>query len=257
MNMNNLSWITLYPELYREERHLVEKQYPSLKFCRAAYDVGRIVYHGELDVHDSAGVTKHRIVLHYPALFPYHPPIVTPVKTLPGNEPHSGWVIEPMIISARHQMAGGNLCLVESDPFRGSPEITRGIDVLRKARAWFFGVKSGHNPYDSLEADLQAHLNKGGDILIGPEFYSNELHKGGYFYAARILEMPMINIGRFVALAYSSDFEDVAKFKDCRASLERPFPWIQSNIWDVAQQLSVDNVAFRDLVASTMVMVGS
>lgn len=255
MKLNDLSWITLYPDLYREERRLVEKQYPDLKLCTTLLDAGVLAFHGEIAVHGSGGVTKHKIVLLYPPLFPYRVPMLIPVDAVPAEEPHQHWLLNPVIISARHQMADGNLCLVEPDPFSDEPSVVRGIDVLRRARTWFFGVRSGHNPYDSLEADLQAHIRRAGDILVGPEFFDDELRKGGYFYAARLWDLPGTS-GRFVALAFSSDFEEIAKFKNCRASLEKPFPWIEQKYWDAAQHLAKGTQDFKEAMKSGLVIRG-
>jgi integrative and conjugative element protein (TIGR02256 family) len=106
-----------------------------------------------------------------------------------------------------------------------------------------------------LEADLQAHLNRAGDILVGPEFFSDELRRGGYFYAARIWELST-TLWRFVALAFSSDFEEIAKFKDCRASLEKPFPWIERKFWDAARQLAEGMADFREAMKKGLVIRG-
>jgi integrative and conjugative element protein (TIGR02256 family) len=252
MKLNNLSWITLYPDLYREERRLVEKYYPGMMPCASLLEGGVLAFHGEITVHGSGGVTKHKVLLLYPPLYPYRVPLLIPVHSVPANEPHPGWRIDPVIISARHQMADGNLCLVEADPFREEPDVVRGVDVLRRARAWFFGVRSGHSPYDSLEADLQAHFSRAGDIMVGPEFFSEELRQGGYFYAARLPTSQW----RFVAIAFSSDFEEVAKFKDCRASLERPFPWVERKIWDTAQQMAGGGADLRDALQTGLVIRG-
>lgn len=255
MKLNNLSWITLYPDLYREERRLVEKHYPDLRLCTSLLEGGALAFHGEIAVHGSGGVTKHKVLLLYPQLFPYRVPMLVPVESVPGDEPHPGWQPAPIILSARHQMSDGNLCLVEADPFREEPDVVRGVDVLRRARAWFFGVRSGHNPYDSLDADLQAHFTRAGDILVGPEFFSDELSKGGYFYAARLLDMPT-PLARFVALAFSSDLEAIAKFKDCRASLEKPFPWVHQKFWDAAQQVATGKADFREAEREGLVIRG-
>jgi integrative and conjugative element protein (TIGR02256 family) len=255
VKLRNLSWITLYPDLYREERRLVEKHYPDLKLCTSLLEGGVLAYHGEIAVHGSGGITKHKILLLYPSLFPYRVPMLLPVKTVPAEEPHPNWQLISVILSARHQMSDGNLCLVEADPFREEPSVVRGIDILRRARAWFFGVRSGHNPYDSLEADIQAHIKRVGEILVGPEFFSEELRKGGYFYAARLWEQSATT-GRFVALAFSSDFEEIAKFKDCRASLEKPFPWIDHKFWDAARQIAEGTADFKEATKSGLVIRG-
>lgn len=255
MKLKNLSWITLYPDLYREERRLIEKQYHDLKLCTSLLEAGVLAYHGEVAVHGSGGITKHKVLLRYPLLFPYRVPMLYPLETVPEKEPHPDWQPNPLLLSARHQMPDGNLCLVEADPFREEPSVVRGIDILRRARTWFFGTRSGHNPYDSLEADLQAHFMRAGDILIGPEFFSDELRRGGYFYAARLPELPAI-FGRFVALAFSSDFEEIAKFKDCRAALEKPFPWIERRFWDAARQIAGGTADFKEAIKNGLVIHG-
>jgi integrative and conjugative element protein (TIGR02256 family) len=255
MRLNDISWITLYPELYREERRLVEKHFSGMRLCASLLEVGELAFHGEIQVRGSGGISRHKVLLQYPAVFPYRPPLVVPVDSLPGGEPHADWRPKRIIISARHQMADGKLCLVEPDHFRDEPDVVRGVDVLRRARAWFFGIRTGNNPYDSLDSDLQAHFKRAGDILVGPEFYSDELRKGGYLYAALLLDGQDTS-ARLLALAFSSDFEELPKFKDCRASLEKPFPWVERGFWDAAQQISAGTADFSEAIRSGLVLRG-
>ncbi len=224
-----------YPELYREERQQIERRFPSLKFCDTLFEKGKLAYHGEIAVRSSSGTLKRKIILVYPNLFPANPPQVTPIQSLTEDEPHAAPLVE--MISARHQMNNGSLCLVEQDPFRNGVGIIRGIDVLRRASQWFFANESGHNPYDSLEADLQAHLDKIGDVLLGPEFYTDELQKGGYFYVAPYPARSE-SVFRLVGLAFSSDFEEIIKFKDCRKTFEQCFPWITGEVWNTAENFA-------------------
>ena len=166
-----ISWISLYPDLYRSERQRVESNYPTLKLCTVALETGVLEYHGELLIRGSRGTARQPILFTYPRTFPYQSPLVRPVASLPDREPHSE-KLQPVLRSARHQMASGVLCLIEPDPFRNSGEIVGGVEILRRAEAWFFAVESGMNPYDSPEAELEAHMNLMGQILVGPEFTS-------------------------------------------------------------------------------------
>jgi integrative and conjugative element protein (TIGR02256 family) len=251
--VKKLSWMALYPELYESERRLIEEQHDGLKLCDACLSGGMLAYHGWITVNESSGVSHQNVFLLYPEVFPYRIPHIIPIKSLPGDEPHKGWSFEAEIISARHQMNDGNLCLVEEDPFREAAGVVRGIDVIRRARIWFFGVRSGHNPHDSLEADLQSHFRKLGDILIGPEFYGPEMRRGGQFFAARLLDPYS---PRFVALGLSSDRDDIPVFKDSRRSLEKPFPWIQTSFWDVAQLVAAGTADFKEKVRDGIIIKG-
>lgn len=242
-----------YPELYRQERQQVENRFPELKFCSMLFEKGWLAYHGEITIRSSSGTSRKKVLLTYPHLYPANPPTVTPIQSLPEEEPHATLI--RLMISARHQMNNGALCLVEQDPFRESSGIIRGIDVLRRAGQWYFSIESGHNPYDSLEADLQSHLEKLGDILLGPEFYTDELQKGGYFYVAQYPGRTRDTF-RLVGLAFSSDFEQVIKFKDCRKTLENCFPWINNNIWDTAENFATKQNDLRQLLEERNIFRG-
>lgn len=242
-----------HPELYHQERQQVENRFPGLKLCTTLFEKGQLAYHGEIPVRSSSGTSKKNILLAYPPLFPANPPFVTPIQSLPLEEPHQSPV--RLMISARHQMNNGNLCLVEQDPFRKGSGIIRGIDILRRTSQWFFTVESGHSPNDSLEADLQSHFEKIGDILLGPEFYTDELQIGGNFYLAQYPGRGEYTF-RFVGLAFSSDLELIFKFKDCRNTLENCFPWIDKNTWDIAGRLATDAGALRKLLDDRLAVRG-
>jgi integrative and conjugative element protein (TIGR02256 family) len=237
-----ISWISLYPDLYRSERHRVESNYPTLQLCTSALETGDLQYHGDLLIRGSRGTTRHRILFTYPTTFPYQAPLVQPVVALPDREPHSE-KLQPLLRSARHQMAYGVLCLIESDPFRSNGEIIGGIDILRRAEAWFFAVESGMNPYDSPEAELEAHMNLGGHILVGPEFYGQDLEVGGSFYATHVR---VGNLVWLLGVAISSDLANLAMFRDSRKTLARPFPWIRTDLWDAAQRIVDHGDNFAD-----------
>jgi integrative and conjugative element protein (TIGR02256 family) len=249
------SWISLHPELYQQERKQIEKNYPRLRVCTSALDEGVLRYHGEILVRGSGGTRRHKVVLTYPDTFPYQLPIVQPVENLPNEEPHPGWKITPVIRNARHQMSSGALCLIEPDPFRQSGEIIRGVDILRRAESWFFSSDTGTNPYDSPEADIQAHLPAAGDVLIGPEFYDPVLRVGGIFYAAFVWGTGTAR-ARYVALAISSDFSLLAIFRDSKQTLARPFPWVKSEVWDAAQAVSQGSTGFNELLDTGAVIRG-
>jgi hypothetical protein len=250
-----ISWITLYPELHRQERERVEKSYSSLKVCDSALEKGSLAYHGELLVRGSGGNKRHKIFFCYPATFPYHMPFVIPVQELPRAEPHPEWVLMPDLKSARHQMPGGVLCLIEQDPFRRSGEIVGGLNILRRAEKWFFGFDNKTTPYDSLEADIQAHIPMGADMLIGPEFHDPALKVGGLFYGGYVFgngeQRP-----RYVGLSISSDFAAPIGFRDSRKTLQKPFPWIRNQVWDAAQSLGSGDSQFGEFLKDGAVIKG-
>jgi integrative and conjugative element protein (TIGR02256 family) len=251
--MKHLTWMARHPELYRREREQVENRYPGLKFCETAFRESTLMYHGEIEVRTHSGTSKKKILLTYPLLFPTNPPNVALLESLPVSEPHG--VLKRVIISARHQMNDGNLCSVERDPFHEGGGVIRGIDVLRRAAQWFFTVQSGHNPRDSVEADLESHLLKIGDILLGPESYSDELKMGGNFYMAPY-PIGSFTTNKFIGLAFSSDFEHIVKFKDCRKTLESVFTWIGNDVWNTAENLASKPEDFRKLQESGQIIKG-
>lgn len=249
------SWIALYPELYRREREQVERNYKTFKLCEAALERGILAYHGELVVRGSGGTKRHKILFKYPPTFPYHLPVVRPVLTLPEGEPHPDWNIVPILRSARHQMPGGVLCLIEPDPFRKAGEIIAGVNILRRAERWFFAIDNGTNPYDSPEADIQAHMPMSADILIGPEFYDAALQVGGLFYAGFVWGTEEQR-ARFAGISISSDFANPIGFRDSRKTLEKPFPWVNKKIWDAAQSLGGGEGQFSELIKGNAVIRG-
>jgi len=247
-----ISWIALYPELYKQEVAEVAKSYPHLSLCATAREAGELAYHGELVIRGSGGTRRHKILLNYPDTFPYRMPYVVPLLSLPEREPHSD--VQPEVRSVRHQMPGGALCLIEPDPFRRTGEIVRAVDVLRRAERWFFAIDNGRNPYDSPEADVQAHMSKAADILIGPEFYDVGLRVGGLFHAA--FAWSHQGKARFVGISISSDFSTPAGYRDSRGSLARVFPWVREEIWDAAGGLGGGGSRFKDLLEGDVVIRG-
>lgn len=248
--MGELTWIARYPELYLKEVKSIENLYPRLEKCEVLLEEGILAYHGEIPVRLSSGTKWKKILLKYPRMFPISLPQITPLESLPDKEPHGN--LTYLLVSARHQMSNRSLCLVERDPF-GEAGVVRGVDILGRAKKWFVSVETGFNPYDSLEADLQSHLPKAGDILLGPDFYSDKLKVGGYFYAFPYL-LSSGKAKKYVGLAYSSEFEadsgGVAKFKDCRNTLQIPFPWIGSRLWDAAEKLGNNSNALNEVLKS-------
>ncbi len=250
-----ISWIALYPELYRQEREQVEKGYSSLKLCDGALERGSLAYHGELVVRGSGGTKRYKILFQYPRTFPYHLPFVVPLQALPGEEPHLDWKVEPDLKSARHQMPGGVLCLIEQDPFRNPGEIVGGVNILRRAEKWFFSIENKTNPYDSIEADIQAHIPMAADILIGPEFYDSDLKVGGFFYGGRVWDGEDQR-ARFLGISISSDFSAPVGFRDSRKILQTPFPWIRNKVWNAAQALGSGESQFGELLKEEVVIRG-
>lgn len=251
--MKNLTWMARFPEIYRREREQVERRFSGLTLCETAFRGGKLMYHGEINVRTKNGTSKKKVILLYPDLFPTNVPSVIPVESLPEQEPHGA--LKKIFISARHQMSSGALCSVERDPFEEGGGIVRGIDVLRRASQWFFSVESGHNPLDSVEADLEAHLLKAGDILLGSEFYSDDVVGSGYFYMAHY-PIGSASTLKFIGLAFSSDFEELVKLKDCRKTLEPALPWISNEVWDTTENLTAKPDSFKELLEKRQIFRG-
>lgn len=185
----DLSWITLYPSWYLEERKRLGAHYPSFQLDEGQLSKGTLVYYGELLARPKGGSKRHPVILIYPESTPFEVPQVVPIQSLPdfGPEKSAREKVIPRLLDHRHQMPDGSLCLFQRRT-RGNEggEAIRGIDALRRARQWFSGIHTGHWPPDCGESELEPHFLCVGDILVSEQFYSVRPDGRGRFTTVRL-----------------------------------------------------------------------
>lgn len=149
---------------------------------------GQLAFHGVLSFMTESGTRSIPVLLRYPDGFPYIHPDVFPLDDAPSAEPHDNSVLSPKFLSARHQMAGGSICLFELPTSAGAARGVYGLDAIRRAERWLRHAIRGKFPpeLDSLEADIQAHYQRSGGILVGPIAFRGDLKPGGRFIVRQI-----------------------------------------------------------------------
>lgn len=238
----SISWITLYPQWYVEEREILARHYPEFRVNeRLLADNGHLVYYGELLVRPPGGTKRYPVVLSYSESSPFELPSVTPLESLPRFTPDG--LLEkkpvPKILDHRHQMPGGSLCLFQRET-RGTQggEGVRGVDILRRAEQWLLGHHTDHWPPDCAESELEAHFRYSGDILLSKSFFSSELNGCGRFFMVRDLrrivdavsndKYPLI-VTAITALHGQGAIESII---DAREDLSNTYPWIHNEAWN-------------------------
>lgn len=237
----SISWITLYPQWYVEEREALARHYPELRVNeKLLASQGQLFYYGELLVRPPGGTVRYPVILQYPEGSPFELPLVTPLESLPKFNPNGSLKekLIPKVLDHRHQMPDGSLCLFQRET-RGPQggEGLRGVDILRRAEKWFLGCHTGHWPPDCAESELEAHFRHGGDILLSKSFFSSELNGYGRFFMVRDLrrivdavsddKCPLI----VTAITTLSNQSAIEKVLDAREDLARTYPWIRNDAW--------------------------
>jgi integrative and conjugative element protein (TIGR02256 family) len=172
-------WFVRHKALFRSECDELRRKFG---FERVLEEDG-VVFCGSLRICTELGTEKIPMLLRYPEDFPYSPPEVLPLRaTAPGADK------EPRHFSMRHQMKDGRLCLYELPGSTGAARMVTGVDALKRAERWLAGAVRGRFPseLDSIEADLENHYDRAGDIFLGPSMFSPTLKPGGRFIARRI-----------------------------------------------------------------------
>lgn len=174
-------WFARYPQLFQREVAELGAAYPELRLCSSAIRSGRVEFHGVISFATEAGRRSTALLVRYPEGFPYLPPEVFPLEAEPDEEPHEGAPLLPRFFSARHQMAGGSICLFELPTSAGPARVVLGTDAVRRAEQWLRYAMRGRFPpdLDSLEADIQAHYERSGGIVVGPIAFRPDLKVGG------------------------------------------------------------------------------
>jgi len=210
-----LSWIVLYPELYKRERESIENAYrEELSLDQdELVKKGNLVYSGTITTRTQNGIKHYRIILSYPQDYPSSPPIVKAEE----------------FYSYRHQMPDGVLCLFEREP-NGNLVGISGIDVLRRAKQWFSAHDTSHWPSDSIETELEAHFKCSGYILISESAYDKMISKGGTFYAAKVKRYPDHHL--YFLTAIRSDLSDVITVKNTKEEFFTVFPFIDESLYN-------------------------
>ena len=178
----SLTWITLYPRYYVDERRLLALHYPQLEVDESLLQEGHLVLYGPLKIRPPGGTTTVPISLIYPEGTPFEPPTILPLICLPepGKKPR------PKLFDYRHQMPGGALCLFQRETrLLEGKDIIRGIDVLRRAEQWFLGHHTGHWPPDTAESELETHFRWAGDALLSEVAYSANVQGHGRLFLVK------------------------------------------------------------------------
>lgn len=242
----SLSWITLFPDWYRQERSALAQHYPNFVVDQHALRAGILDYYGELTVRPSGDTFHYPVWLRYPEATPYAPPMIKPLRALPllDEQGHPRQSPEPRYFDHRHQMPSGNLCLFETNPRSAlGPEAISGVEALDRAEKWFLGHHTGHWPPDTEESELEAHFWPVFDMLVGEPFYDSDIAGHGRFYATlalgRVEDIQQSNYP-FILVCMTSE-NGIEIPKDVRYSLSRTFPYINSAaIWDINQLPEVE-----------------
>jgi integrative and conjugative element protein (TIGR02256 family) len=169
-------WFVRHKALYRSECDGLRHKFG---FAPVPNEDG-IVFRGSLRICTELGTETIPVRLRYPEDFPYSSPEVLPLRAAgPGADE------APRLFSMRHQMKDGHLCLYELPGSTGAAQMVTGVDALKRAERWLAGAVRGQFPseLDSLEADLENHYVRAGDIFLGPSMFSPKLKPGGRFIA--------------------------------------------------------------------------
>lgn len=238
----SISWITLYPQWYVEERETLARLYPQFQVHeRLLASEGQLCYYGEVLVRPPGGTIRYPVVLNYPEGSPFELPLVTPLESLPKFNPNGSLKEKPIpkLLDHRHQMPNGSLCLFQRET-RGPQggEGLRGVDILRRAEKWFLGCHTGHWPPDCAESELEAHFWYSGDILLSKSFFSSELKGYGRFFMVRDLRriVDAVSDDKYplivTAIAALHDQGAIESIIDAREDLSKTYPWIHNEAWN-------------------------
>jgi len=242
-----ISWITLYPQWYLDERRRIEYHYPEFEIDEYALDKGVLRYYGELTVRPSGGASRYPVKLEYPEGTPFMPPIVVPLESMPEFNEHGKLQKSPQarLFDYRHQMPSGALCLFQRE-VRGSSggDVVRGTDALRRAQQWFLGLCTGHWPPDSAESELEAHFLQATDVLLSNVFFSSDIQGHGCFYMVpdlrRLMESKSDDVCPMIVVALTEE-TGVSRVLDARDDLSRIYPWIQSDLWNPQRVAEIES----------------
>lgn len=149
----------------------------------------------------------------FPSTTPFALPTIIPVSALP-SEPRFLEIsakrpseiiadLQPdvVMVSERHQMSDGSLCLVGPDAeLAVRPRLVDVNDAIKRAAAWFAGLRTGHFPPDTREVELFAHMPKRDDaaeILLTEVFDDASLVEGDFFLArsSRLPHTMLVGVG--------------------------------------------------------------
>jgi integrative and conjugative element protein (TIGR02256 family) len=246
-----MSWITLYPQWYVEERGRMAHHYPEFWVDEACLTAGELIYYGELVVRPTGGTVKHPVQMRYPEGTPFEPPVVVPLRFLPETNGGKRNRQVPQMLDHRHQMPHGALCLFQRGT-RAVPggDVVRGIDALRRAQQWFLGVHTGHWPPDSAESELEAHFRYATDVLLSGVFYSPEIDGAGQFFMVpdwrRLVDSRVEGICPMIVTAITEE-TDIVKVFDARKDLSRIYPWIQDRLWSPDKVAGIDKIGSNEV----------
>lgn len=239
----DLSWITLHPQWYAQEVSLLHEHYPGLRRDEVKLGQGRLVLYGNLVVRPQGGPKTHPIMLMYPDGTPYEHPSVTPLCFLPSWRENGGIAEtpDPLLLDCRHQMPLGNLCLFQRETRAaiGGDTLT-GIDVLRRAEAYFLGYHTGEWPPDTIDSELESHFHHLSDVLIADTFYESLPNGHGAFFCVpdlrRARDVKQQKSCPVIVTAMTAETPIITNH-DAREELSRLYPWILNEEWNAYDQM--------------------
>lgn len=173
-------WYVLRYDLYKSERGELAKAFPELIPCECLRAKGVIGLHGTLAFARGSERQLVHVLLRYPNEFPYLPPEVVPLAH-EVTDPHDEGAFVPRFFSERHQMVNGALCVFERPSAAGRHRHISGTDAMCRADRWLREILDGclSPELDSAQADLEAHYERAGDILLGPSLFRDDLPDRG------------------------------------------------------------------------------
>lgn len=215
-------WFVGQPHLFKLEQAGLRQEFPEMVLDSSRLAQGVVAFEGAFDVNLGAQTESVTLALEYPAGFPYLRPDVIPLKAVDGKR-------EPKFFSARHQMANGSVCLFERDPRDNPYSYITGVLALRRARVWLPHALRGSLPaeLDTLEAELDSHYQRHGNVFLGPMMFES-LGNGGQL----ILDLFHVSTGERYPLYMVTHIESEGSWRADRETLQRLGTDRTAAFWD-------------------------
>ena len=237
------SWIARHPGWYAREITLLQEHYPDFKKDETELQRARLVFYGCLRVRPPGGTQVHPVLLRYPDATPYEHPSVTPIRSLPDWDQNGGVTqpVEPWLLDCRHQMPAGNLCLFQREPRSVvGGDILTGVDILRRAEAYFLGYHTNRWPPDTIDSELESHFHDISHVLVADTFYELLPRTHGKFFCIpdlhRLRDVAQRKWCPVIVTAMTAESPIITNH-DAREELARLYPWIENGVWNSYDQM--------------------